>query len=61
MNKTNLFKMLAINALLATLILTIPFLITNGYQDLSFWISRGIFLTITIVFYILWSINKKTK
>ncbi len=58
MNRTNLLKILAINSLLATIILTIPFLIINVYQDFTFWISRGIFLIITVVFYILW-INKK--
>lgn len=57
MNRTNLLKILAINSLLATIILTIPFLIINVYQDFTFWISRGIFLIITVVFYILW-INK---
>lgn len=58
MNRTNLLKILAINSLLATIILTIPFLIINVYQDFTFWISKGIFLIITVVFYILW-INKK--
>lgn len=58
MNRTNLLKILAINSLLATIILTIPFLIINVYQDFTFWISRGVFLIITVVFYILW-INKK--